>query len=111
MGMSFCSFGEYGEPPSYLELKEYYTGEIAREKFLGNVLYSYSHIFHHMSEILVEGSVHHKEKMFKIIRKVLSKIEEEEKKCYERSLVDGRMIQWLELTLCQIASAIGKKEV
>ncbi len=110
---SLYIYGDDSEKVSYIEdgELEYYSGEIARDRYLSAVLYSYSHIFRHMSEILLEGSEHHKERMFRTIRKVLSKIEEEERKYYERSLVDGRMIQSLELKLCQMASEIGKKEV
>jgi hypothetical protein len=91
------SYVEEGE----VEVKEYYTGEIARDKYLSAVLYSYSHIFHAIADILVDGSDHDKERMFRIIKYVLSKIEEEEERD-KSSLLDGEMIQLLELRLFEI---------
>jgi hypothetical protein len=110
MGIDFYSYGEYGSSQvPYLEVKEYYTGKIARDKFLSAVLYSYSHIFRHIADILSMGDKHRKERMFRIIRKAISKIEEEEKKSYERSLLDGKITQFLELRLCEISPPEDEK--
>jgi hypothetical protein len=87
------------------EVIEYYTGEIARDKYLSAVFHSYSHIFHAIADILLDGSDYDKERMFRIIRHILSKIEKGEK-YDERSLLDGESVHLLELRLMELADEV-----
>ena len=84
--------------PIYGNVDEYYVGEEARKKYLGAVLNTYSHILQHISEIISVGSSKKEEKMFRIIKRILSIIEDEEK--YDKkSLLDGKLMGSLQFEL------------
>ena len=96
-------YGEVGE------IEEYYTGEEARNKYLSVVLNTYSNIFRYIAEVLSAGSEKKEEKMFRIIKRIVSEIEEEERRD-KKILLSGHPINLLELELLEILSKT-KKEV